>query len=430
MWRYISLIVFPLAMVTMMLSFMLGTMGSPTPKDMPVTVVGSSTEQAKETIADLEKSMGDDMFDFTATTDKEEARAQVKDRDEVAALVLPTKKNPDFGLIANEAANNSAYQAVNRIFDQVASAQDMDLKVDNVKALPDRDKNGVTVMYVAMGWIMSGFMVVIVGANANPWSRPLKRMVPLTALYAPFMSLVVALIAGPITGAVDGHFAQLWGAGIIAVFCIAMFAMVFERLIGMLAIIPVIGTLMFAGMPASNGAISEYMIPSFFATLHDFLPMAAAVETIRSIIYFDSDVVTEHMQVLGLWGLISLALVFLIDSIKPLRTEHDFGNLHLEHERERKKQARQQARSLEGSRPARTGQSGQTVQSTIVEDEPIDFTAPTPSTDSSEYTAAPTAGDGLKHQSAEAAGENPDPVPRTATDSESVDHREWIPSTV
>ena len=429
-WRYISLIVFPLAMVTMMLSFMLGTMGSPTPKDMPVTVVGSSTEQAKETIADLEKSMGDDMFDFTATTDKEEARAQVKDRDEVAALVLPTKKNPDFGLIANEAANNSAYQVVNRIFDQVASAQDMDLKVDNVKALPDRDKNGVTVMYVAMGWIMSGFMVVIVGANANPWSRPLKRMVPLTALYAPFMSLVVALIAGPITGAVDGHFAQLWGAGIIAVFCIAMFAMVFERLIGMLAIIPVIGTLMFAGMPASNGAISEYMIPSFFATLHDFLPMAAAVETIRSIIYFDSDVVTEHMQVLGLWGLISLALVFLIDSIKPLRTEHDFGNLHLEHERERKKQARQQARSLEGSRPARTGQSGQTVQSTIVEDEPIDFTAPTPSTDSSEYTAAPTAGDGLKHQSAEAAGENPDPVPRTATDSESVDHREWIPSTV
>lgn len=431
-WRYISLIVFPLGMVTMMLTFMLGTMGSPTPRDMPVTVVGSSTEQAKETIADLEKSMDDDMFDFTATTDKEEARAQVKDRDEVAALVLPTKKDPEFDLIANEAANSSAYQVVNRIFDQVASAQDMDLKVDNVKALPDRDKNGVTVMYVAMGWIMSGFMVVIVGANANPWSRPIKRMVPLTALYAPFMSLVITLIAGPITGAVDGHFAQLWGAGIIAVFCIAMFAMVFERLIGMLAIIPVIGTLMFAGMPASNGAISEYMIPSFFATLHDFLPMAAAVETIRSIIYFDSDVVTEHMQVLGLWGLISLALVFLIDSIKPLRTEHDFGNLHLEHERERKKQAK----ALEGSNSATTAGSGQTVQSTIVEDEPAGSTEPAGSadsrryTDATEYTVGPTAGDGLKHSSAEVAAEHPEADLRNTADPESVDHREWIPSTV
>ncbi|MGO3279666.1 MAG: ABC transporter permease [Brevibacterium aurantiacum] len=431
-WRYISLIVFPLAMVTMMLTFMLGAMGSPTPKDMPVTVVGSSTEQAKDTIADLEKSMGKDMFDFTATSDKEEARAQVEDRDEVAALVLPTQKNAEFGLFANEAGNNSAYQVVNRIFDQVASAQDMELDVDNVAPLPDRDKNGVVVMYIAMGWILAGFMVVIVGANANPWSRPLKRMIPLTAVYAPFMSLVVALIAGPITGAVDGHFAQLWGAGIIAIFCIAMFAMVFERLIGMLAIIPVIGTLMFAGMPASNGAISEYMIPSFFTTLHDFLPMAAAVETIRSIIYFDSDVVTEHMQVLGLWGLVSLALVFLIDSIKPPRTEHDFGNLHLEREREQKKQARKQAKALEGPKSApgsagaqgfdasdsaessQFGQSGQTVQSTIVEDDPNDYHRL-----SSRPTMAPTAGDGMSNRPTEAADR-----------SESSDQQEWIPSTV
>lgn len=211
-----------------------------------------------------------------------------------------------------------------------------------------------------------------------------------------------------------------------------MFAMVFERLIGMLAIIPVIGTLMFAGMPASNGAISEYMIPSFFTTLHDFLPMAAAVETIRSIIYFDSDVVTEHMQVLGLWGLVSLALVFLIDSIKPPRTEQDFGNLHLEREREQKKQARKQAKALEGPKSAQGsesstgpapsegsessqfGQSGQTVQSTIVEDDPNDYHRL-----SSRPTMAPTAGDGMSNRPAEAADR-----------SESSDQQEWIPSTV
>lgn len=422
-WRYISLIVFPLAMVTMMLTFMLGAMGSPTPKDMPVTVVGSSTEQSKDTIADLEKSLGKDMFDFTATTDKEEARAQVEDRDEVAALVLPTQKNADFGLIANEAGNNSAYQVVNRIFDQVASQQDVELNVDNVNVLPDRDKNGVVVMYVAMGWVLAGFMVVIVGANANPWSRPLKRMIPLTAVYAPFMSLVVTLIAGPITGAVDGHFAALWGAGIIAIFCIAMFAMVFERLIGMLAIIPVIGTLMFAGMPASNGAISEYMIPSFFTTLHDFLPMAAAVETIRSIIYFDSDVVTEHMQVLGLWGLVSLALVFLIDSIKPPRTEHDFGNLHLEQERERNKQARKQAKALEGS------SSTATVRSTIVGDR-FEPARQAESTDQRAYTAAPTAGDRLKLRSAEVGIEHSYDDSHYPTDPKSADQQGRIPSTV
>src|SRR5699024_3321646 len=126
----------------------------------------------------------------------------------------------------------------------------------------------------------------------------------------------------------------------------SMFAMVFERLIGMFAIIPVIGTLMFAGVPSSNGAISQYMVPKAFAALHDVLPMAASVETIRSILYFDGDVVTEHLQVLGLWGLVSLALVFLIDGIKPPRTAHDFGNLHLEREREIAKEQRKQALAL------------------------------------------------------------------------------------
>ncbi|MGO2035238.1 MAG: ABC transporter permease [Brevibacterium sp.] len=431
--RYISLAIFPLAMVTMMITFMLGAMGSPTPKDMPVTVVGSSSEQAKDTIADLEKSMGKDMFDFTATTDEDEARALVEDRDEVAALVLPTEQNPDFTLIANESGNNSAYRVVNQVFDQVASAQDMDLQVDDVAPLPDRDKNSVVVMYVAMGWVLAGFMVVIVGANANPWSRPLKRMLPLTAVYSPFMSLVVALIAGPITGAVDGHFAQLWGAGIIAIFCIAMFAMVFERLIGMLAIIPVIGTLMFAGMPASNGAISEYMTPTFFSTLHDVLPMPAAVETIRSIIYFDGDVVTEHLQVLGLWGLVSLAFVFLIDSVKPPRTEHDFGNLHLEQEREKAKQRAKQAKALEASAPLRTVSahrspaSSQTVRSTVVEDSPGETSSPSQAASPAEAAdrrVAPTAGDGLSHRHTEATAES------AAGDSAAGDEYEWIPSTV
>jgi hypothetical protein len=433
--RYISLVLFPLAMVTMMITFMLGAMHSPTPKDMPIAVVGSSTDQAKDTIKQLDQQM-DGMFEFKALDDKDEARRLVEDRDEVAALVLPSQKSPDFELLANQAGNNASYRVAVQVFDKVASAQDSDLKVDNIKPLPDRDKNGVVVMYVAMGWILAGFMVVIVAANANPWVRPLKRMLPIIVVYAPYMSLVVALIAGPITGAVGGHFAALWGAGMLAIACISAFAMVFERLIGMFAIIPVIGTLMFAGVPSSNGALSEYMVPKFFSTLHDYLPMAASVETIRSILYFDGDVVTEHLQVLALWGLVSLALVFLIDGIRPPRTQHDFGNLHLEREREIKREQRKQALALDaaptvhdqgsaatdsadrhGAEGADEQGSHQTVQSSVVEDEP----EPT--------RRAPTAGDGLKHNDSEAAPESESDA-RTDGSDQGSDHDGWIPSTV
>jgi hypothetical protein len=143
--RCISLTLFPLAMVTMMITFMLGAMHSPTPKDMPVAVVGSSVEQAEDTIKQLDEQM-DGKFEFTALDDKGEARRLVENRDEVAALVLPSEKSSDFELLANQAGNNASYRVAVQVFEQVAQAQDSDLTVDNLKPLPDRDKNGVVVM--------------------------------------------------------------------------------------------------------------------------------------------------------------------------------------------------------------------------------------------------------------------------------------------
>lgn len=329
-WRYLSLLFFPLAMVTMMIVTMLGAMHQPTPRDMPVAVVGTTAEQAEETIAQLEQNMGG-MFDFTAyaSDDLDDVTSMVEDRAQIAGLVLPSQLDPEFTLIANQAGSTSAYQVVVRTFTEVAAAQEMQLDIDDVAPLPDYDTQGVATMYIAMGWILAGFIVVVVGATAAPATRPLRKMLPITAAYAAFMSGVLWLIADPITGAVDGHFLELWGAGIVAIFSVAMFALVLERLIGMLAAIPVVGILMLLGVPSSNAALSIYMAPDWFRTLHDFLPMPAAAEIVRSILYFDGDVVTEHLQVLGLWGLVSLALVFVIDSLKPVRTEHDFGDLAL-----------------------------------------------------------------------------------------------------
>ncbi|WP_051172679.1 ABC transporter permease [Microbacterium indicum] len=287
--RYISVLAFPLAMVTMMISSMLGSMHAATPHDMPVAVVGQTSDQAQQAADGLDEQM-DGMYDFAvyAAADEDDVRTLVEDRDLVAAIVLPTQDSPQFTLIANQAASGTAFQVVDGTFAQVAAAQEMPLVVDDVAPLPDSDPNGVVVMYLAMGWILAGFMVVVVAANAQPRRRPLKRMLPLLAAYAPFMSAVVGVIAGPITGAVDGHFAALWGAGTVTIACVTMFAMVFERLIGVLAVLPTVGTLMFLGVPSSNAAMSEWMV-------------------------------------LGIWGAVSLAIVIGIDAVRPPRTAHDFG---------------------------------------------------------------------------------------------------------
>ncbi|WP_216694129.1 hypothetical protein [Dietzia psychralcaliphila] len=65
------------------------------------------------------------------------------------------------------------------------------------------------------------------------------------------------------------------------------------------------------------------MEPEIFRVLHDYLAMPAAVESVRSILYFDGDVVPGHLLTFAIWGVISLLVVVIADRIKPLRTTID-----------------------------------------------------------------------------------------------------------
>ena len=319
-WRYAALAGFPLAMVTMMLSFMLGAMYQPAPRDMPVAVVGSTVEQAEQAVAGLEENMSG-LFDLRAMDSADEAREDVRDRTVVAAFVLPSAGNPTAVLISNEAAGMSQQQVVNSVFGQVAAGQQVELTAEDVAPLRDDDSMGMATMYLAMGWIMAGFMIIVVGSTAAPASRPLRRLIPIVVAWAVGISAFLWVIADVFVGAIDGHFWPLLGVGAVAVFCVAMFTAVFERFMGMLAILPVIGLLMFLGVPASGAAMSIYMEPEIFRFLHEVLPMPAAVESIRSILYFGGDTVGSHLLTLGIWGALSLALLVIIDRVKPPRTE-------------------------------------------------------------------------------------------------------------
>lgn len=319
-WQYFQLAVFPIAMVGLMLTAMLGAMHSPTPKDMPVVVVASSEEQGQQMADALDEQM-DGMFDFTVMTSADRARSQVEHRDVVGAFVLPSAELPEATVIVNQSAGSAGAQLVERVFTGVAQAQQLPVATDDVAPLPERDSMGTVTMYVAMGWMMAGFMIIVVGANAAPTSRPLNKLLPIVAMYSVAMSAFVYLIAGPITGAVEGHFWQLFGAGAVAIMAVAMFATVFERLMGLLAIIPIVGVLMFLGVPASGGAMSIFMEPEFFRGLHEWLPMSAAVEGVRSILYFGSDVLGVNLLKLIGWGAGSLILVSIIDKFKPVRTK-------------------------------------------------------------------------------------------------------------
>ncbi len=172
-------------------------------------------------------------------------------------------------------------------------------------------------------------MLVVVAGSAQPAAMRLRRLLPIAAGWAVFMSAVIWVIADPIVGAVDGHFLPLFGTGgIVAIFATSMFTAVPARLFGLLAVLPpAVGILMFLGVPASNGAMSMYMTPEIFKFLHGVLPMPAAVESVRSILYFGGDAVGGHLLTLAIWGAVSLLCVVAIDAVRarkePAKQEID-----------------------------------------------------------------------------------------------------------
>ncbi|MDO5745730.1 MAG: ABC transporter permease [Micrococcaceae bacterium] len=318
-WRYTALLVFPLGMVIMMVSFMLGAMAEPTPREMPVAISAPTVATAAQTVDSLQESMPG-LFDLRAVDSGEEARTMVAERTVSGAMVMPAAPGEPALLLTNEAAGSSAHQLITQIFGQVAAGNGMELVSQDVAPLPSGDSAGTVSMYMAMGWIMSGFMIIVVGASAAPASRPLRKLLPIVAGWSVFMSALLWWIAGPVIGGFSGHFWAMFGTGIIAIFTVAMFATVFERLMGMLSILPVVAILMFLGIPASGAALSIYMQPEVFSVLHGILPMPAAVEAVRSILYFGSDVVGAQLVTFGIWGAVSLAAVLVIDRFKPVRT--------------------------------------------------------------------------------------------------------------
>jgi hypothetical protein len=317
--RYFAVAMFPLLIITMMLAILLSAMYQPSPKDMPIAVAGSSLEQSQQAAADLQQSMGD-LFDLRAVSSADEAIESVRDRTVVAAYILPSETTPEATLVTNQAAGVSQQQLTTSVFTQVAANQGVPLTIDNVAPLDARDSAGSVAMYIAMGWVMAAFLFVVVGANAAPMVMGLRTFLPLLTGWSLFISAFIWVLAGPIIGAIVGHFWMLWAVGAVAVFCMALFSLIWVRLFGLYGVIPIIAILMFLGTPASGGGLSIYMTPDIFRALHAILPMPAAVESIRSILYFDSDTVGRHLLTFVIWGVLSLLVVIVIDRIKPPRT--------------------------------------------------------------------------------------------------------------
>lgn len=312
--KRVFLFLIPFLMVTMMYATYMGTMHSPKTRDMPVAVVGSGA--VAESVVDELKSVQDGAADPRLVADRGKALDLLKDRDVAGVLLLPADGGTEATVYTAQAAGASQAGTVKQILAPVAAGHDWTTKTEDIAPLPSGDSAGIAVLLAAIGMIMVGYVPLSGMMTAVPHLLGLRRFLPLLAGWAVLTSTVTWLILGPIVGAVDGHYWAFVGIGLLATGAVGIGQLLFARFLGGLALLPGMLLWVVFGVPSSNLAMPIHAMPGFFGFLHNVLPLPAAGEALRSVMYFDGRGLGDHLRTLAVWLVAALALALLMERRK------------------------------------------------------------------------------------------------------------------
>ena len=197
--------------------------------------------------------------------------------------------------------------------------QGLTLQTEDLAPLPDNDSAGLTAMFMTTAPTLADDMPLSLMLSNSPELLRFRRFVPILAGWSALIALgLVWLVAGPVLGAVEGNTAVILGISWLAVFAVGSVQLFLTRFPPM-AVLAGMLFLMVLGVPASNMGMSVHTMPSFYTTLHSFLPTPATGEALRSVLYFGGDGVGTHLTVLVVGTLLALAATLGIDALKRRR---------------------------------------------------------------------------------------------------------------
>ncbi|MFI2752110.1 hypothetical protein ACGIF2_01570 [Cellulomonas sp. P22] len=319
--RYFAAAAFPGTLVVLVVGLMGFTMHAPTVRDMPVAVVGQTSELAGQAAAGLQQALGD-VVDLRVADSVAAADEAITQQEVVAAFVLPGVEGQDAVLRTASGAGMAQQRAASTIFTQIADAQGMSLQQVDVAALTQDDLQGSNSMYVAMAWVMAGFLLCSVLRGGAPHLRTMQQLLPVLLGWAVGMSVWLWFLFSVLIGAVHGNAWQLIGFGAVTILAVSLATAVLTRTIGMAGVPIATLVMMLAGVPASGGGMSIYMVPELFRSLHGVLPLAAATDAVRSLTYLGGTGVVQNLLVIVAWGAVGLLVNVLVDRYLATRPPH------------------------------------------------------------------------------------------------------------
>lgn len=129
--------------------------------------------------------------------------------------------------------------------------------------------------------------------RGNATALSLRAWVGFLALTTTLVGLSVAVVSGPVVGALGRSLAETWMILTLECTVTALVASTFLVVVGRWAILPTWVLFVVLGATSSGGAVAPPLLPPVYEALGRVLPPGSAVEALRNAVYFSD---AQHMQ--------------------------------------------------------------------------------------------------------------------------------------
>ncbi|MCX2929509.1 DUF3533 domain-containing protein [Mycobacterium sp. CVI_P3] len=277
-------------------------LGRPAPRNLPVGVVGSTAVTAPFVNA-LHRNPRE--FDVHQYATRGDAITDINQQ-RITAAIDATAAPPE--LLLSSASDPSGARALIQL-DQTQPGRFI-LPVVDLHPLPPSDPMGMATFYLVIAATILGFITMF-QLRANVKGLSLRTWLACVAILAVVGGAALAVVTGPVLGALSTPFGQLWLLISMQIGTAALFNSTMLVLIHRWAIIPTWLLFILLGNTSSGGAVSASLLPQPFAFFNHALPSGATVSAIHAATYFPDSQRTLPYLILGLWLVGSLTALLI-----------------------------------------------------------------------------------------------------------------------
>ncbi|MDH6228777.1 MULTISPECIES: ABC transporter permease [Streptomyces] len=284
-------------------------MADPTPRSIPVAVVGSYERARGQAFLDgLEEALNASVK--VHRYDSAAGAREAMDEQKIFAVFDIRDDGRTVALDLSGASGASVAEVLADTAPAVGRETGVEVTVRDLNPLQEGDPRGLAIFYISLAAVVIGFLGAIQLSVHARALTPLER-VAFTLAYALLGGFAVAATVDWLLGALDLPFVESWLILALTLFAAGMVFTMFNTLVGRWAMLPTWGLMILLGNPSSGGAVSWPLLPSPLGEIGKWLPPGASVNAQHTAVYFRGHQHAFPFLVLGGWALLSCAVFWI-----------------------------------------------------------------------------------------------------------------------